>query len=153
MKPKYVYHGSSRKIKGEKITPKQARDLGDVPNNTLKGIYASDYKNEAIAMAIVKCKGVKGASVHMKKIKGKLTMNAIIYGGSPNQKYIYLYTLPSKTFENRPKGSPQWVSSKSVKPKKIEKLLVEDHIHLIRKATKQEKEDWLKKYGDKIAKK
>ena len=149
MKPKYLYHGSGREIKGNLI-PKKAFDLDKTKNNTMKGIYASSHKEEAIAMGILKCKGVKGSSVHMGRNNGIINMDAVIYGGWPKQKYIYLYTLSSETFENRPKGSPQWVSSESVKPKKVEKLLVKDYIHLIRKATKKEKEKWVKEYGDKL---
>ena len=51
---------------------------------------------------------------------------------------------------NRPRGSHDWVSPNPVKPEKVEKLRVKDYIHLIKKPTKREKEDWFKKYKDKL---
>ena len=148
MKRKYLYHGSEIAIKGNLI-PKKAFDLDKTQDNIMKGIYASSHKEQAIAMGILKCKVVKGSSVHIGRNNGIINMDAVIYGGFPKQKYIYLYTLSSKTFENKPKGSPQWVSPESVKPEKVEELLVKDYIHLIRKATKKEKEKWMNEYGDK----
>ena len=50
---------------------------------------------------------------------------------------------------NIPKGSPQWVSKKSVKPIKKERLLVKNYIHLVRKPSKKEKLEWIKMYGGK----
>ncbi len=146
MKPKYVYHGSARKLKGDMVIPRKAPDLGKNPDNILKGVYASDLKKEAIAMGVSRCKGVGDFSCGVYR-KKSTKVDTIIYSGWPKQKYFYLYTLPSKTFTNKPKGSSQWVSLRRVLPKKVEKLRVEDHIHLLRKATKQEKKDWVKKYG------
>jgi len=152
MKPRYLYHGSGKKLIGDKLLPKKANDLDEKNiDNSLKGIYASSVREEAIAMALFGCSSVKGGSLGMQKIKRKFKIiSAIIYHGWPKQKYIYLYVLPSETFQNRPRGSPQWVSSKPVKPKKLEKLLVADYIHLVRKATKKEKIEWSKKHGKKI---
>jgi len=146
MKPKYVYHGSASKLKGDKLLPKKATDLGRNPENLLEGVYASDVKKEAIAMGISGCKGVKSFSCGIYR-KNSTKVVTIIYDGWPKQKYFYLYTLPSKTFTNKPKGSSQWVSLRKVLPKKAEKLRVEDYIHFLRKATKQEKKDWVKRYG------
>lgn len=149
MKPKYVYHGSARKLIGEKLIPKKANDLEKSPHNLLKGVYASDVKNEAIAMGIISSKGVHSSSCGVER-KVNTKVDAIIYEGWPKQKYLFLYTLPSKTFQSKPKGSHQWVSLTPVKPEKIEKILISDYIFLVRKATKEEKENWNKKYGDKI---
>lgn len=81
----------------------------------------------------------------MHKVNGELKLkDSVIYRGWPKQKYIYLYTLPSRTFKNRPYGSPQWVSFEAVTPTKIEKLLVEDFIHLVRKASAKERKDFFK---------
>ena len=92
-------------------------------------------------MGIFSCKGVKGAGIH---VKGKRKIDAIIYNSWPKQKYFYLYTLPSRTFKEMPKGSAQWASLKSLKPLKIEKLLVKNYLHWIRKATKKEKSEFNK---------
>ncbi len=129
MKPKYLYHGSGRKIKG-RLLPKKASDKTGNKDNSLKGIYASSWKKQAIIMGIFGCKGVKHASTH---ITGKNKIKAILYKGYPKQKYFYLYTLSSKNFENRPQKSYQWVSLKSVIPEKIEKLTVKEYINLIKK--------------------
>src|SRR3989344_4097723 len=115
-KPKYVYHGSGRKIIGEELMPKKARDLDEKnENNDLTGIYASSVREQAISMAIHSCKGVKEGSLQMHKFNGKMKIKySIIYRGWPKTKYIYLYTMSSKTFVNKPLGSSQWVSLVSV---------------------------------------
>ena len=148
MKIKYVYHGSARKLTGEKLVPKRARDVDGKPENILRGVYASDIIDEAIAMGILSCKGVKGASCGVHRQNSKM-VDAIIYDGWPLQDYFYLYTLASKNFENRPDGSHQWVSPRPVKPEKIEKLSIRKYLHLIRKATKKEKERWFNQNGAK----
>ena len=52
MKPKYLYHGSAKKLVGSKLVPRQAKDLAKVVDNSQTGIYATDFINEAIAMGI-----------------------------------------------------------------------------------------------------
>ena len=86
-----VYHGSEKKIGGNLI-PKKASDLDGTKDNILKGVYASDNKNEAIAMGIVRCKGVGSASVGTPRAKNNKVV-AIIYNGYPKQTYFYLYTF------------------------------------------------------------
>jgi hypothetical protein len=147
-KPRYLYHGSGRELEGKRLIPKKAKDLGNVRDNSLLGIYASDYIIEAIAMGILKLPGIKGGSIDRGKPEGIPAIDAVMYGGKPKQSYFYLYSLPSKTFKNIPKGSNQWISLKPVKPLKVEKLPVKDYIHLIRKATKKEKEEY-NKFRDK----
>jgi hypothetical protein len=147
-KPRHIYHGSGRELEGDKLIPKKATDLGENPDNILNGIYASDIKNEAIAMGIMSCKGVRSSGLNIKN--GKI--DAIIFDGWPEQNCFYLYTLPSETFEEKPKGSHQYVSSKPVKPKKIEKLSVNKYIELIRGASEEEKKEWFEKYKHKIGK-
>lgn len=128
MKTPLLYHGSGKKIKI--LVPKQARDLRKNKENSLRGVYASSWRKWAILMGILGCKGVKRASTH---ITGKNKIDAVIHSGYPKQTYFYLYELPSTNFKNIPRGSPQWVSSKPVKPIKIEKLKVKDYIHFINK--------------------
>ena len=100
-------------------------------------------------MGIIRCKGVGSATCGTPRAKSNKII-AIIYEGTPKQTYFFLYTLPSKSFVNRPRGSHEWVSSKPIKPEKVERLSVKNYIHLIKKATKKEKKDWLKKYGKKL---
>ncbi len=146
-KPKYLYHGSGRKLVGGKLIPKKANDLGNVKDNSLKGIYASSVKEQATSMAMHSCKRVSVGSLQMHKVKEKLKVkDSVVYHGWPKQKYIYLYYLSPKTFKNIPLGSPQWVSLVPTKPLKIEKLLVKDYIHLIKKATKKERATFFKEH-------
>lgn len=90
--------------------------------------------------------GVKGSATHTRDRK----VDAIIYDGFPEQDYFYLYTLNSDGFENKPSGSCQWVSLKPVKPVRMERLSVKDHIHLVRKASKKEREKWFSKFSSKL---
>ena len=143
-KPKYVYHGSPRAVK-EDFIPRVPQDLGKRKDNIVKGVYASSIKNKAIGMAISGSKGVISSGMGFgigNQRKG------IIYEGWPNQKYVYLYTFNSETFERRPKTSTQFISRGSVTPAKVEKLSVRDYIHLVRKASRKELNDFNKKYGE-----
>ena len=135
------------KLKGNKLVPRKAEDIEKRAANILKGIYATNIRDAAIAMAIISDKSVKRSSLSFYPPKG------IVHEEWPRRKYFYLYTLPSDTFKEIPKGSTQWVSFKPVKPIKIERLRVSDYIHLIRKATKKEEDAWNRKYKDKIKKK
>jgi hypothetical protein len=140
MKKEYLYHGSPRKLKGKSLIPKKPHDLGKKRENLTKGIYATDVKNSAIAMAIICAKGVRSGSLLYRK-------KSVIYEGQPKQKYVYLYYLPFKTFKRTSKRSHQWVSIVKVKPTKIERLKVKNYLNLIRKATKEEVKKFYKKYG------
>lgn len=142
MKLKHVYHGSIRKIRGNKLLPRQAKDLGNNPENLHRAVYATDVKDIAIAMAIISCKGVNEASLKF----GKRPFG-IVYDGRPKQNFIYLYSLPIKTFKQEGGKGNQYYSLKPVKPVKAEKLSVRNYMDLIRRATKKEKEKWNKKYG------
>ena len=143
MKPKFLYHGSSKKIIGDKLIPRQAKDVGGVADNSYLGVYASEFKDEAMAMGILNYKSVDGGSIsRFRKLDGTPGMDAIIYNGFPKQKYFYLYTLSSRTFANVPRGSLQWVSKKTVTPVKIERLSTKKYLHLIRRASPKEREEW-----------
>jgi len=133
MKTKCLYHGSPKKLIGGKLIPKKPIDLGKQKENLYSGIYASDIKEIAIAMAILSCKGVLYSSLDLsQKRKG------VIYSGWPKQEYVYLYTLPSEEFRKSKRMSHQFVTQKPVKPIKTEELKIEDYINLVRNATKKE---------------
>jgi len=136
-----LFHGSTREIKGDKLLPKQADDLEENPENLHKAVYATDIKEMAIAMAIISCKGVNYSSLDFKK-----KPFGIIYEGWPEQKYIYLYYLPSETFKQEGGFGHQYYSSKPVKPSKVEKLRVEDYISLVRESTDLERKKFFEKY-------
>jgi hypothetical protein len=142
MKPKQLFHGSPDKIKGDILLPRQPKDLAKQPENLHLSVYATDIKEIAIAMALIKCKGVGPSSViFSKKPVG------IIYKGWPKQDHIYLYTVPSSTFEKTNKQGHQWISYDPIKPIRVVKLAVSDYIHLVRKADSQETELFFKKFG------
>ena len=136
-----LYHGSSKKLIGDKLIPKQSIDLEKNPENLIKGIYATDIKDLAIAMAIICSKGTHSSRLDFEKYEKDIS-KGIIYRGWPKQKNIYFYTLPTQSFKKSLGINHQFISKKPIKPLKIEKLLIENNLHLVRKATKKEK-----KYG------
>lgn len=140
---KSLFHGSTRLIKG-KLIPKTAEDLEEHPSNIIKAVYATDKKEVAIAMAIISLRGVNGASLLDYK-KGKPVGK--IYIGWPKAKYVYLYTLPEKTFKKSKGVRNQYYSEKPVKPINVERINIKDYLHLIKKATKKETLAWCKKYN------
>ena len=142
-KPKFLYHGSPNKLIGKSLIPSKGYDSEDRPENNQLGVYATNVKEIAIAMAIVSSKGVIGAGLDDYKL-GKAP--GVIHVGKLKQKYVYLYTLSSKEFKPTPSIKDQWISKKSVKPIKIEKLYINDYKHLIRYSKKDEREKWEKKY-------
>jgi hypothetical protein len=139
MKHKYLFHGSVRKIKGDFLLPKQAKDLEKETENLHHAVYATDIKEVAIAMAIISCRGVKFSSLGFTKVP-----YGIIYDGWPEQEYIYLYTLENKNFKQEGGSGHQWYSTEPVKTFKVEKLKVNDYIYLVREATKRERDKFLK---------
>ena len=139
-KLKILYHGSPRKLIGNKLLPKQAKDIDKTLENNQKGIYATDIKNIAILKALVSSKGVHGASFASSK-KG---VYGIIYKGWPNQKQIYLHYVPYENFQQTGENTHQYISKKPVKPIKTEILKIKDYLYLIRKASEQEMKKELK---------
>lgn len=142
---KKLYHGSSRKLEGDKLLPKQATDLGENSENIHKAIYASNIKDNAIIMAILSCRDIISSSLSFKK-----DSKGIIYNGWPKQEFIYLYTLPGETFKQARKMGIQYYSEEPVKPLKIEKLKIKDYLYLVRKATEKEEKEFYQKFGNKI---
>jgi hypothetical protein len=143
-KPKVLYHGSSKKLIGEKLVPKKPTDLENKKENLYEGIYATDIKDLAITMAIICSKGVISSGLNFQKNNPE----GIIYNGWPEQEKVFIYTLPSKSFKQTGKIKHQFVSKTPVKPLKLERVSIKDYPDLFRKATKKEKEEWIKKYGE-----
>lgn len=140
-KPKYLYHGSAQKIKGKKLIPHQPHDLENRPENLHQAVYATHVKEIAIAMAIISCRGVRYSSLSFSQ-----TPPGVIYQGWPQQQKIYLYTLPVDSFQPNGGKGKQWISFQPVKPVKVEELLIKDYLYLIKRATQEEFEKWIKKY-------
>lgn len=132
MKPRFLFHGSPKKLIGNKLVPKKAKDMEKVKENLHTGIYATDIKKLAIAMAIICSKGVNYSGLNFTRKNSK----GIIYEGWPEQKEIYLYTLPSETFRRTGRIAHQFVSLLSVKPARTEKLFINDYKNLFRKSKK-----------------
>lgn len=150
MKSQILYHGSPKKLIAGELLPRQAKDVDKTKTeNCQKAVYATDRKMIAIAMAILASKGVNGASLNM---AGKEEPYGTIYSGWPEQKKIYLYSLPSGNFLETGKESHQYFSRQSVKPIKTELLNIDDYLPLIRKASEKEANAWFKKYNIPIKK-
>ncbi len=141
LKPKYLYHGSPKKIIGDELIPHQAHDLEKRPENLHKAVYATSEKELAIAMAIISAEGVIYSSLSFGDFPP-----GVIYQGWPEQEIVYLYTLPVESFEPCGPQSKQWISYQPVKPIKIEELLLEDYLHLVRKASADEAKKWIARY-------
>lgn len=146
MKPKYVYHGSPNALVGNFLQPRKATDLGNRSENIHTGVYATDIINHARIVAILSSKGVNSSSLSLNDPKSL----GIIYDGWPEQKEVFVHTLPINTFQKTGVKSHQWISLVSVKPVKTEKINVSDYLHLVRKATDEEKKKWNEKYKNKL---
>ena len=138
MTPIYLYYGSASPIEGEFIFPKKGADAKSRSANLHVAVYAFDSKEIAIAVALVKCKGVKGSSIRFSQ-----NPPAVVYEGWPDQEDIYLYTLSLEKFLQT-SMKKQWMSLVPVKPLKTEKLNVANYTHLIKRASEDEKTEWLK---------
>lgn len=148
-KPRYLWHGSSKEIKGDKLISREARDLGEHPENLLRAVYATDKRDLAIAMAIIKSEGVRCSSLNFNGVPPY----AVIYGGKPEQSHIYLYKLSGETFQEAGHKGRQWTSSEPVKPLEVLKIPLESQMHLVREATEKEKEEFFRRFGEKIKQK
>lgn len=146
VKNKFLYHGSPKKLIGNKLIPTLADDLERNPENMKEGVYATDLKDIAIAMAIISTKGVLGAGLNNFG-NGKYGK---IYLGKPKQKYIYLHTLPLDTFSKCKGVDNQYFSKMPVIPIKTERISVKDYMYLIKKATRKEVVDWGRRHFNKL---
>ncbi len=144
MTPIYLYHGTSVPIEGELIMPRKGKDAKNRPENMHTAVYATDSKDIAIAMAILRCKGVKMSSI-------RFTQNppATIYDGWPEQEEIYLYTISPSKFQQT-SMKKQWISLFPTKPLKVERIRVADFLHLVRRASEDERIKWLQSNLNKI---
>jgi hypothetical protein len=140
MKLKYLWHGSINKHK--KLEPSKAVDLSGHPDSNKKGVYATDIKELAIEFGLADKKLHKFADYSKNPVQLVLIEGSIRTG-----KKFYLYKLHKTNFKETPKGSHQWVSIKSIKPIEILELNVDDYKHLVRKANKKDKENYLSMIG------
>ena len=146
MKNKFVYHGSRKEIIGDKLEPRRANGLGEKIDEKQTGVYSTDRKDAAIVMGIIS--GAKLSSMYFYRGKAR----GIIYEGWPKREKVYLYYLPKEKFEKIKGDNWQWISYNAIKPIKIEKLYVKNYVHLIRKATNKERENFLTKHKKELNK-
>ncbi len=131
MKPRILYHGSNKKI--SILKPRQPSF--DLKENSMKAVFATSNKNLAIAMGLTAQKGTESFGS-----RDKLMINFV--KGYPKMSFVYLYSLNSKYFKlNR---GNEYISTKEVKPLKIEKYPVSNLTHLWRKSNKKELKEFLK---------
>ena len=131
-KPKYLYHGSGKKIKV--LEPRKPTDSD--PMHSKKGVYATSLKKVALGMAAAR-------SAKTSAFKNRKTHVINIIEGWPDLKAtVYLHILDPKDFKQNHKD--EYLSMKKVKPIKIEEHKVSDLKHLWRKSSKKELKEFLK---------
>jgi hypothetical protein len=139
-KLKFLYHGSPKKIYGKYLIPNIPKDLSAVDNGFVKpAVYATPYRNDAIARALVNCNGVYASSLFLGRKRP-----AVIYQGWPEQEIVYLHVLSAEFFEEI--NSHESVSYIQVKPMITERLEVKSLSHLVRKATANEIKTFSQRY-------
>ncbi len=138
MKPKFLYHGSGTAIRGKYLRPFRAGDESR-KENALCAVYATERKDIALGMSLV-----GQPYTHSYGNFDEKPFVAVFLRGKPTRRYAYVYNVSSSSFDERPKGSHQWVSSEPVKIISKERYLVKDLDQCWRPATKKEK----KKHGN-----
>lgn len=133
MKPKVLYHGSNKKI----IILKPKQPSFDLKDNSMKAVFATNNKNLAIGMGLTTQKGSSSFATHSHT---QAMINFV--KGYPKMKHIYLHYLNSKDFKHN-RGN-EYISTKEVKPFKIERYNVSDLSHIWRKSNKKELKEFLK---------
>jgi hypothetical protein len=131
-KPKYLYHGSGKRI--EVLEPKKPDDTD--PRHSKKGVYATDIKKIALGMAATR-------SSKTSAFKNRKTHIINIVEGWPDMKAsVYLHILDPKDFKLNAKN--EYLATRKVKPIKIVEYKVKDLKHLLRKSNKRELKEFLK---------
>ena len=134
-KPKFLYHGSSKKVNA--LIPRQADDW-KYEHGRHFGVYATSNRDVALAFALGAVPDKKGTCHRIIRGKKHKPLKMVFVRGHPNfGGKGYLYKLLSKGFHHV--GGNQWVSESQVKPIDIIEINVDDYLHLFRYAIKQEK--------------
>ncbi len=120
MKPQTLYHGSPKDIVGEVIPNRPNDPVTTHPDDNLCAVYASNDRAKAILRAIIKKNGFPSQWEELV--------------GTPAT--IYLYHLPSDTFEKTSSDSSQYISRVSVTPIKKEKIAVTYNFHSLEEVVK-----------------
>jgi hypothetical protein len=143
-----VWHGSIGKIDGH-LEPRQAHDISGNPEQNLNAIYAYENRDWAIIPGLVRNPDGSWPEVFVNPTVSDQLV--VISGEIRKGKEIYLYKLPAETFRNTgvPSDRPEWVSMEPVQPCAVEVVKVNDYVHLVRFATKEDIE-FYKKHGGKV---
>jgi hypothetical protein len=112
MKPPILYHGSPRNIEG-KLVPQKANGTTNHPDNNLHAIYATDDPQKAIFRAIQKVRELSVGD----------------WENLDEREQIFLYHLPSESFEKTSSDNSQYVSFSPVIPVKKEAVNVNYHFN------------------------
>jgi len=131
-KPKYLYHGSGKKLKT--LSPLKPDDTDPVHNK--KGVYTTSSKKDALGFC-----AIRSAKTNCFRCRNTGMMN-VVEGWPDLTKTVYLHILDSKDFEHN-KGT-EWICPHKVKPIKIVEYKVSDLQHLWRKSSKREMKEYLK---------
>ena len=138
-----LYHGSTRLM--DRIQARKAIDVGGDPSNNQTAVYATDMRNFAISMGLTS----KGSDVghFWSEDETDSEFQSVLYNGDIRHgEYVYLYTLPRFDSNNKDmfvKSSThhEFYSKPGIKyiePLKVEKLKVDDYLHLLRKPNKED---------------
>ena len=132
MKIDYLWHGSPEKF--NILKPTKADDFTN-PFGNLFGVYATNFKEAAIAFAMGNKPDKEGRIT--KFIKGIKNIQMVFIYGTPNFGGLgYLYKLSHEGFKEVCPG--QYVCEKEVIPLEIIEIKVDDYRYLYRFATKEE---------------
>ncbi|MGL5087133.1 MAG: hypothetical protein ACRC68_15695 [Clostridium sp.] len=127
-----LYHGSS--VCSEKLIPHQAYDWG-YEEGCENAVYATSNKNVALAFALGIKPDVNGKSERVMDTEFGDVM--IFVNGMPNYGGVgYLHVLSSEGFTYA--GGTQWINKNEVIPLEIIEIKVDEYLHLMRFATKDE---------------
>lgn len=133
MRPLYLFHGSGNLIKEKYLLPFKASDKSN-SENSLTGVYASEFLEIAQGMALTTCKYTRSFADYSSR-----PFQVVFVRGNPKERYIYIYKVSSIGFNELPENSHQWVNLQKVKIIECKKYSSKNLNQLWRKATLSEK--------------
>jgi len=137
-KPKFLYHGSMTKIRGE-LKPRKAGGVGE-EKYKMNAVYASQSRDCALvfALPIVPDKKTGKMSWHGLPLTAEGKPRIVIEEGRlDTSKPMYLYKVPADSFKRIDKY--EWASEKPVKPVECIKVDPNEYKHWVVKAPKPNK--------------
>ncbi|WP_199613662.1 hypothetical protein [Paenibacillus alkalitolerans] len=141
-KPVFLFHGGSKLV--DELKPNQAYDWGHNEGNQF-AVYATSIKDHAIAFALGVVPDEHGNSSRVMHPKYGEPLKMIFVSGHPNyggKGYVYKVSSEGFTYA----GGNQWVNPNPVTPIEIIEINVDEHLHLFRYATEEEKAEIEEEY-------